>query len=58
VPNLIANWFAIFGWYSWEAYPFLKENEREVEVVGESTRKGERGNWGQDVIYEKLIKYI
>ena len=50
VPSLTATWYAMFGWYSWEACPFLKRNGG----VDGIERRGRRGNCGLDI---KLSNY-
>lgn len=35
VPSISATWHAMTGWYSWEAYPFLKRNRGMDGAGGE-----------------------
>lgn len=48
----------MFGWYHWEACPFLKGNGREVELWERSqgtARSGGREASGGDILYERRI---
>lgn len=54
---LTATWYAMFGWYPWEACPFLTGNRGGVDLEerkdrGEAGRGEGKVNCGEDIIYE------
>lgn len=42
VPNFISTLYAMFGWYSWEVWPFPKRNGERVDKVGVRGKKEEK----------------
>lgn len=52
----IVTWYAVLGWYPWEACPFVRGKGGVGKGRGRKGLGGERGNCSRVVIYEKRIK--